>query len=254
MTSRQIDDVDVVTHPGAVHRVVVIAEDLQPIASPNGNLGDERQQVVGDTVWVFTDGAAWMCARRVEVAEQPEAPLGVRCGNVVQDLLEEPFGAPIRVGRAERCALDERHRVVGAVHRGAGGEHQRVAPVGLHHLEQHQRSCDVVRVVPQRDVCALPNGFQACEMDDSVGPQRREDIGQGVAIGDVDHVQRSLAACDGVDPSNRFSLRVVQVVDDRNLMTPAEQLDHGMASDVTGSTGDEDSHDLSSTIGRVRDR
>ena len=53
----EVDDVDVVAHAGAVGRVVVVAEDLQPRALADRDLGDVGHQVVRRAARVLADAS-----------------------------------------------------------------------------------------------------------------------------------------------------------------------------------------------------
>jgi len=53
---------DIIADAGAVGRVVIIAEDHEPLPPPNRNLGDEGHKVVEDAAWVLADLARDMRA------------------------------------------------------------------------------------------------------------------------------------------------------------------------------------------------
>src|SRR5690606_12343411 len=58
MTACQVHDVDVIAYPGAIGSRIVIAEYRKPGAAPDGDLGDERHQVVRNAARIFADQAA----------------------------------------------------------------------------------------------------------------------------------------------------------------------------------------------------
>ena len=72
----QINHMDVVPHPGAIGRGVVIAPDVEKLALANGDLGDEGHQIVGDALRIFTDQPGFMRANWVEIAQPRDAPVG----------------------------------------------------------------------------------------------------------------------------------------------------------------------------------
>ena len=58
VTAREVDNVDVIAHARAVVGVVVIAEDAQMVAAADGDLRNERHEVVGDALRVLADEPA----------------------------------------------------------------------------------------------------------------------------------------------------------------------------------------------------
>lgn len=63
---------------------------------------DERHQVVGDALRVFTDAAGWVGAHRVELAQQREVPAAVCSAGVREDVLDLLLGAALGVVGADR--------------------------------------------------------------------------------------------------------------------------------------------------------
>ena len=109
MTLREIDHMDVVAHAGAVNRRPVAAEDAQPFASANGHLRDEGHQIIGHSLRVLTDAPARMRTNRIEVTQIADRPGRIRGGQILQDELDHPLGAAIRVGRTGRRIFADRH-------------------------------------------------------------------------------------------------------------------------------------------------
>lgn len=70
----KVYDVNVVAHAGPVMRGVVIAEHIEVRPAADGHLCDERHQVIGGPLRIFTDQTADMCADRIEVSENPDTP------------------------------------------------------------------------------------------------------------------------------------------------------------------------------------
>ena len=98
MPQRQVDDVDVVAHAGAVRGGVVVAEHPQPRQLPDRDLRDEGQQVVRDAVRVLADPAAGVRAHRVEVAQDRDVPRRAERYQVAEDLLDHQLRPAVRVG------------------------------------------------------------------------------------------------------------------------------------------------------------
>ena len=95
MSPGEVDDVQVVADSGAVRGGVVVAEDAELFPTAHGDLGDERQQVLGLADGIFADFAARMGAHGVEVAQDRYAPVGVGGMQVVQHAFDDELGAGV---------------------------------------------------------------------------------------------------------------------------------------------------------------
>ena len=69
MTRCQVAHVDVVANTGAVGGGVIVAKDLNGLELTDGDLGDVRHQVVGDTLGILADQARRMGADGIEITE-----------------------------------------------------------------------------------------------------------------------------------------------------------------------------------------
>ena len=100
----QIHDMEVIADAGAVVGGPVAAKDLEFIAASDGDLGDERKEVIGDAEGVFSDLTAGMGAYGVEVAEAGDAP-GVGCAfvQIREHLLNGGFGKAVRIDGCDGC-------------------------------------------------------------------------------------------------------------------------------------------------------
>src|SRR5258708_4759779 len=74
VAARQIDDMDVVANAGAVARRIIAAENAHAVANAHGNLSDIGHQIVWDTLRIFADQPARVCAYGIEVSQQGNAP------------------------------------------------------------------------------------------------------------------------------------------------------------------------------------
>ena len=171
---------------------------------------------------------------------------------VAQDLLDHQLRPAIRVGRRERHVLGDRHGRGVAVHGRRRAEHQVADAVRPHGLAQHQRAGDVVVVVAERDRHRLAHRLEAGEVNDSVNLRAGERGVQGGAIQQINPVEDQRPARELLDPAQRLRLAVAQVIDDDDLVAGAQQLQAGVAADVTGSPGDENPH-LASRLGDPHD-
>ena len=70
----QIHHVQIITDAGSVRCGVILAEDAQSLATACGHLGDEGEEVVGNSQWVFTDLSARMSANGIEIAQAGHLP------------------------------------------------------------------------------------------------------------------------------------------------------------------------------------
>ena len=78
MAVRQIHHMDIVADAGSVRRIIIVSEYAYLFQLAYRHLGNIGRQVVGDSLRILADHAAFMSAHRVEVAEQDYAPLRIR--------------------------------------------------------------------------------------------------------------------------------------------------------------------------------
>src|SRR4030095_1472698 len=88
----QVDDVEVVTHAGAVAGGVVVAEHPHERVAARGHLHDVRHEVVGDALGVLAHAPAGVGAHRVEVAQRQHLPAVVAGRQVGQHVLDDQLG------------------------------------------------------------------------------------------------------------------------------------------------------------------
>ena len=153
-------------------QILTIAENEQLLALANGNLGQQGEQVVGDTQRVFAHDSARVSAGWVEVPEESSIPLLHRCTlllrlrplsmNVVRnDRFDGGFGAAIDVGWANGTVLWDGNHVgetSGIAIDGCRGREDNVAHIVLaHRAEKCDASIDVDTVVFQRNLSGLAN-------------------------------------------------------------------------------------------------
>ena len=241
----QVHHVDVVAHPGAVHRGVVLPVHVQVLQFAHRHLGDVGDQVVGDALGVLPDAAALVGADGVEVAEDHQGEAGVGPVEVPQNLLGHQLGGAVGVGHREGEILSDGDGGRRAVHRGGGGEHQGKDLVLLHQLEQVQGAGQVVVVVFQRFLHRLPHRLEPGEVDDPVELVGAKDRLGGGVVQQVDLAERHLFAGDLLNALHHFGAGVAEVVQDHHLVSRVQQFHAGVASDVTGAAGDQQFHKMS---------
>jgi len=106
-----------------------------------------------------------------------------------------------------------------------------------HGLQEGDGAADIDAPVLEGDLARLADSLQSCEVDDIVNVRvLGEDLLERLLIGDVDVVEGGSLAADGLDAVDDFLGRVVQVVDNDDLVVGLEQGEGGEASDVSGAT------------------
>ena len=95
----EVDDVDIIADARAVVGCVIVPEDVQLVELPACDLRNVGQKVVRDALRVLADQPRRVCAERVEVAQDGDAPLGIRDPNVLQDALDHQLGLAVGIGR-----------------------------------------------------------------------------------------------------------------------------------------------------------
>eukprot|EP00982_Pelagococcus_subviridis_P005614 29739-Pelagococcus_subviridis.AAC.15 len=145
--------------PGAVRGFVVVPEHAQHRPPSDGDLLNERHQVVRDPLRILADPPRRMRAHGVEVPQKNHLPLRRRGLHVRQDVFHEELGSPVRIQRRRGELFRARHRRGLAVHGRGGREDYLAAPVPLHDVHERHRADDVVAVIPHRLRHGLAHGF-----------------------------------------------------------------------------------------------
>ena len=245
VTRCQVAHVDVVANTGAVGGGVIVAKDLNGLELTDGDLGDVRHQVVGDTLGILADQARRMGADGIEITEQHDVPLGVGGVDVHKDLLDHPLGPTIGVGRGLLRILLGDGRVVRVAVDGRGArEDDGLAAMVAHDVDEHQGVLDVVVVVFDGLAHRLADGLKAGKVDDAVDLMGIEDLVHRIAVEHVGLVEGEvlggLVAHDGLDAVDGDGAGVGEIIDDDDLVATFEQLNDGVRADKAGATGNED--------------
>ena len=218
VTTSQIHHVDVVADAGAIGRGIVVAEHAQLLAAADGHLRDVGHEVVGDTLGIFADLAADVCAHGIEVAQQHHAPLRIGSGDVAEDDLAHVLRPAVGVGAvAGLGALGERHLVVAGVHRGGGGEDNALAAVLLHDAAQGEGRVEVVVVIHHGLCHRLAHGLEAGEVDDTVDVVCFKDGAELGLITEIQLVKDGGLAGDLRHALHGLGLGVDQVIHDHHV-------------------------------------
>ena len=243
MAVREVVDVQVVALAGAVGGRVVVAEDGQLLASPDGDLGEVGHEVVGDALRVLSDQPRRVGSGRVEVAQERDPPAWVGLDDVGQDALDHHLRLPIRADRGQRfVVLLVRHRGVLPVDGGRRREHQVGDLVTRHGPDEREGAVDVVLVVLQRLGRALADGLQRREMDDGVDVARGEHPVKTLAVAQVEIDRGNGGSGDLLEPVDDGAVAVDEVVDDHDVVPRRHERDDGVGPDVPRPAGDENAH------------
>ena len=236
---------DIVAHPGSVRRVIVVAEDVEMRPPPHGHLGDEGHEVVRDAGRILADVAGRVSADRVEIAQQGDRPGGIGDREVLQHLLDLQLGAAIGVRRPPRVALVDRQIVRVAVDRGRGGEDEAPAVRGLQRLQQRHGAADIDVEIGERLRHRFPDRLQPGEMDDRLGPGRRHGRRHRRLVADVGLGDGEVPVRQPPDAGERFRVGVAEIVDDMGLVARGQHGEQGVAADIAGAAGYQDTHGVS---------
>ena len=118
MSLGKVHDMDIVTHTGAVDRRIVVAPDTQVFQRAVCHPGNIRHQVVRNAVGHFPNQSGRMCADRIEIPKQHDAPLRIRRADIFQNHLIHQFCGAIGIRGMHLEILPDRHTLRRAVHGG----------------------------------------------------------------------------------------------------------------------------------------
>lgn len=212
----KVEDVDVVTDGGSVARLVVyclltigsrcrdrnrqltVTKNKQLLAFASSNLSQQRQQVVRNTLGVFTHDTTGVRASRVEVAQQSAVPLlslslvtsleGVVALSVDQvgdGGLNGELGVSVGVGRAQRAILGDGDHVreTGSVtvDGGGAGEDDVGDIVADHGAQEAEGAEDVDMVVVQGLLARLADGLSQMLIYRTLYPCRNDPMSENNA-------------------------------------------------------------------------
>ena len=229
MPEREVDDVDVVAHPGAVDRRVVVPEHPHEGVAPGGHLHDVGHQVVGDALGVLADAAAGVGADRVEVPQGQEPPARVAGRRVDEHVLDDELRPAVGVGGAAPRGLVDRDALGVAVDRARRREDEVVHPGGRHRPQQGRRARHVDRVVPERLGHRLAHRLEPGEVDDGVDPAGQH-VGECGRVVELDLVPAEAAAPGAWSASSSTRASAVGLLFEKSSMTTTS---HPAASSST---------------------
>ena len=244
MAAGQIDDVDVVAHAGAVRGGVVVAEDVHLFQLAHGHLGDVGHQVVGDAVGVLADEAGLVGTDGVEVAQQGHVQAGVRLADIGQDALGEGLGGAVGVGGGTHGeVLGDGHTGGVAVDGGGGAEHEVLAAILAHHIQDDQGAVEIVIIVFDGLGNALTHGLVGRELDDRRDVRALgEDVLHILMLGHICLVKAEVLAGDLFHTVQHHRGSVIEIISHDHVVACVQQFDTGVAADITGTAGNQNCH------------
>lgn len=210
----------------------------------HSHLGDVGHQVVGDAVGILADQAALVGTDGVEVAQQRHIQAGVCMADVLQNALGESLGGAVGVGgSAHGEVLGDGHTGGIAVDGSGGAEHEVVAVMMAHHVQNDQRAVEVIIVVLDGLGHALAHSLVGCKLDDG-GDVRAlgEDLLHILMAGHVCIVEAEVLAGDLLDPIQNHGRSVIIVICHYDIVASVQQFDAGVAADVAGTAGNQNCH------------
>ena len=173
-----------------------------------------------------------------------DAEIRFRSLDVGNDAFEEELCRAVRIECSRGATFVQRHFFRHTVNRCRGGKHDVAATVFFHQIEQVERSRHIVVVVEQRLGDGFADGFQPSKVDDGVKFMRFENFFESRVVEQIDFVEFRRLAREFRAALDGFFLRVVKVVDNRDVVACLEQFDDGVRADVAGASGNENSHNI----------
>ena len=107
MTFYKVLNMDIVAGTGAVSGWIVVSEYFQRSASADGNLRNERHQIIRDTCRILSVLAAIMGSHRDEITQNGNRPIRFGFEGLAQNFLDHPLAQTVVVDRSEWCAFVE---------------------------------------------------------------------------------------------------------------------------------------------------
>ncbi len=175
MTFCEIDNVNIVSHSGAVMGFVVVSKNGEVIEFPRCNLRDVRHQIVRNSFRIFADKPRLVRSDWVEIAQKHDIPrVRIVCFDVGgvkinENLLKHRFGLAVRIRAFSfRTFLGYRNKCRIAVNSRRRRENYVFAAGRAHRIKQNQSSVDVVFVINPRLYNRFSDSFETCKMNATV--------------------------------------------------------------------------------------
>ena len=232
--------------------MLTITKHKQLLTLANSDLSQQRQKVERNALGIFSYDSTGVGARRVEVAQQGTVPLSTRLAFLLcvvalgldmgaNELLDGILCVSVGVCGTQRAGLGNGDHALEAcgisVDCSGRGEDDVGDIVTGHGLQQSDGAADVDAPVLEGDLARLADGLQGSKVNNIVDVGVfSKDVLEGLLVGDVGIVKDGSLAADGLDAVQDLLGRVVQVVDNDDLVVGLEQGEGCEAADVSGAT------------------
>ncbi len=127
---------DIIADTCAIRRIIIIAPDVELLATARRNLRDDWHQIVWDTLWIFPNQTAFMCADWIEIAQDRNFPAVIAVIEIAQHIFDDELRAAIRICCGQWLVFGDGEFFRIAINRGRRAENQRFDACGFHRLQQ----------------------------------------------------------------------------------------------------------------------
>lgn len=152
------------------------------------------------------------------------------------------LAAAIGVGGSGGVVFIQRQVLRITINGSTGTEDHGAYIAGVHGLQQADGALHVVGVVVDRLLDGLANSLEASKMHDGIDSMVTHGADHGVGVSDVCLYKGHTMAEDALQAIQYGHLAVGEVVQQNDLMAGFYQRNSGMATNVAGSSGEQDFH------------
>ena len=152
------------------------------------------------------------------------------------------LAAAIRIGDTGGMVFIQRQVLRVTIDSGAGTENHGAYIAGVHGLQQADGALHVVGVVVDRLLDGLANSLEASKMHDGIDSMVAHGADHGVSVANVCLYKGHTIAQDALQTIQYGHLAVGEVVQQNDLMVGFYQRNGGMATNVAGSSSEQDFH------------
>ena len=181
-----------------------------------------------------------MRARRIEIAQDGDPPVGIGARQVAQEILDDALGAAVDALRRERRVLVHRERVGLPIDGRRRAVDQRGDARLAHHLGERERAAHVDAVIRERAHLRFPDRLQSGAMDHAGDRAIVKRPAQRVDIADVGFDARHLGAGQRRKARQHGTRARGEVVEHEGGVARFGELDDDVRADVTCASGNED--------------
>ena len=130
-----------------------------------------------------------------------------------------------------------------AVDGGGRAEHEVLAAVTAHHIQNDQCAVEVIIIVFDRLGDTLAHSLVGCKLDDSGNVRALgEDLFHVLVAGHICFVEAEILAGDLLHAVQHHRRSVIVIVRHDHVVAGIQQFDAGVAADITGTAGNQNCH------------